>query len=317
MPADRDQLKVVVTTTQLADFTSAIGGDDIALTSLLAPGGSAHHFEPTPGDLLRLGRADVLVVNGAGLDEFVDTAIEASGFSGTIIDASAGVDLNEARAISAEAIDGQNHAHKHDHADTAENEHDHGGLNPHLYTSPRFARGMAQHIADELAQIDSTHQENYLSRAATFNARVMILDEWIATQFDKISAEDRVLVTGHDSLRYYLHDYDITYAGSLLPGFEDNAEPSAAEIDALIAAIKRSSVKAIFVESSLSPKLARTVAKAAGIKVADEESLYVDSLGPAGSGEETYIGATVHNTRVILESWGAKVDPLPHELAAP
>ena len=339
-PERGEHLKVVVTTTQLADFAAEVGGNDIELTGMLAPGSSAHHFDPTPADLLSLGQADVLIVNGAGLDEFIDSAIDASGFSGTLVDASAGLDLETARAITAETLEGQNHEGEHEHIDThghshggaegaaepqtadsegsesseEDHDHEHGDLNPHLWTSPRFAQGMVQQIADELAKIDPEHGDGYYERAGAYNAKLVTLDEWIAAQFARVPAEDRVLVTGHDSLRYYLHDYGIAYAGSLLPSFEDNAEPSAAEIDSLVAAIKSSGVKAIFVESSLSPKLAKTVAQEAGVAVIDADSLYVDSLGPDGSGAETYISATLHNTRVILEAWGASIDPVPSAL---
>lgn len=348
-PERGEHLKVVVTTTQLADFAAEVGGNDIELTGMLAPGSSAHHFDPTPADLLSLGQADVLIVNGAGLDEFIDSAIDASGFSGTLVDASAGLDLETARAITAETLEGQNHEGEHEHIDTHghshggaegaaepqtadgegsessetseedhdhdhDHDHEHGDLNPHLWTSPRFAQGMVQQIADELAKIDPEHGDGYYERAGAYNAKLVTLDEWIAAQFARVPADDRVLVTGHDSLRYYLHDYGIAYAGSLLPSFEDNAEPSAAEIDSLVAAIKNSGVKAIFVESSLSPKLARTVAQEAGVAVIDADSLYVDSLGPNGSGAETYISATLHNTSVILEAWGASIDPVPSAL---
>ena len=331
---DGGVLRVVATTTQLTDFASQVGGDDIELTGLLAPGGSAHHFDPTPADLLALGEADVLIVNGAGLDEFVDSAIEASGFGGTVIDASDGVDLAEAKEITLEGAEGtasedhdhadehagEGHAdeHDHDHADEGhadEHDHDHGDLNPHLWTSPRLAQGMVHEIADGLGEADPANAEAFEERAHEYMDRLAVLDEWVAAQFERIPADERVLVTGHDSLRYYLHDYGIAFAGSLLPSFEDNAEPSAAEIDALVDSIKASGVKAIFVESSLSPKLAQTVAQEAGVTVVDAESLFVDSLGAEGSGAETYIDATVHNTRVILEAWGATPDPLPGELA--
>ncbi|KIP51491.1 metal ABC transporter substrate-binding protein, partial [Leucobacter komagatae] len=100
-----------------------------------------------------------------------------------------------------------------------------------------------------------------------------------------------------------------------MPSFEDNAEPSAADLDALTARIKERGVRA-FVESSMSPKLARTIAREAGVTVVDSESLYADSLGVEGSGAETYVDATIHNTRVILEAWGEPVGPLPAELGA-
>ncbi len=333
--ASGDHLNVVATTPQLADFASQVGGDDITLKGLLAPGGSAHHFDPTPADLLELGRADVLIVNGAGLDEFIDSAIESSGFKGTVIDASQGVDLALAKEITAEgggadaAHDHADHDHDagdavagaagddhagHDHAsesDEDEHDHDHGDLNPHLWTSPTFAQGMVNEVAKGLAAADPSHAADFEQRAGEYNGKIAALDTWIAAQYARVPAAERVLVTGHDSLRYYLHDYDIAFAGALLPSFEDNAEPSAAEIDALVAKIKESGVKAIFVESSLSPKLAATVAKEAGVKVVDADSLYVDSLGPAGSGAETYLAATAHNTTVILEAWGASVDALP------
>ena len=336
--ADGDALRVVATTTQLTDFAREIGGDDIALTGLLAPGGSAHHFDPTPADLLALSEADVLIVNGAGLETFIDDAIDASGFTGEVITASDGIDLDEATAITAEgeaeaageaaaadadhdhASEGDAHGAE-DHADydhagesAAEHDHDHGPTNPHLWTSPRYAADMAAHIGEELARIDSAHAADYQSRSAAYGEQLDALDVWAAAQFAAVPAAERVLVTGHDSLRYYLHDYGIGFAGSILPSFEDNAEPSAADIDALVARITELGVPAVFVESSMSPKLARTIAKEAGVTVVDAESLYADSLGAPGSGADTYLTATVHNTRVILEAWGAEAAPLPSTL---
>ncbi|WP_449281997.1 metal ABC transporter substrate-binding protein [Leucobacter sp.] len=324
-----DRLRVVATTTQLADFAQQVGSDDIDLTGLLAPGASAHHFDPTPADLLALGEADVLIVNGAGLETFIDSAVEASGFDGEIITASEGIDLEEAEAITAEGGDAHDHDHEaeehaaedHDHAEEehsedehAEDEHDHGSVNPHIWTSPRNAVGMVQEIATGLAAADPAHADGYTERGDAYVAQLDELDGWISAQFDRVPADERVLVSGHDSLRYYLHDYGIEFAGSILPSFEDNAEPSAADIDALVASIREHGVKAVFVESSMSPKLAQTIAQEAGVEVVDAESLYADSLGAPGSEGETYIGATLHNTRVILEAWGAEVDPVPATL---
>lgn len=354
-----DDLNVVTTTTQLADFAHQLGGDDIALTSLLAAGASAHHFDPSPKELVALSQADVLIVNGAELEGFIDSAIEASGFAGTLITAADGIDLEQAKEITAEGEheaeataatphaehDHADHDHDHDHeqadahaepadaepadaepADAAksaepadahaDHDHDHGDVNPHLWTSPRYASGMVAEIADGLAKADPKHASDYEQRARAYEAKLAKLDSWIAEQFNRVPAEGRVLVSGHDSLRYYLHDYGIAYAGAIMPSFEDNAEPSAAELDQLTQRIKERGVRAIFVESSMSPKLARTIAREAGITVVDGESLYTDSLGPAGSGAETYIDATVHNTRVILEAWGERVGDVPVELGA-
>lgn len=346
--ADGAALDVVATTTQLADFAAEVGGDDIDLTGLMTAGGSAHHFDPSPADLLALGQADVLIVNGGGLEFFIDSAVEASGFDGTIVDASEGIDLTEAEEITQEAAhdQGDDHGHDkgghdhehgdaghghegHDHGDGDHGEenhgeeangdeahdHDHGPVNPHFWTAPRLAAGMVEAVEDGLAAADEANADAYAERADAYLAKLEALDTWAAAQFAEVPAEDRVMVSGHDSLRYYLHDYDIEFAGSILPSFEDNAEPNAADIDALIATIQERGVKAIFVESSMNPKQAETVARESGAEVIDAETLYADSLGAEGSGAETYIDATVHNTRVILEAWGAEPGDLPAEIA--
>ena len=313
--ASSGSLKVVATTTQLTDFASVVGGDDIELTGLLHAGTSAHHFDPSPADLLALGQADVLIVNGAGLETFVESAVEASGFDGTVIIASDGIDEALAKKITAES--GESHDHEHaeadDHAEEA-HDHDHGDLNPHIWTSPRFAEGMVTEIATGLAAADPEHASEFTDRADTYVEQLQDLDTWITAQFERVPEADRVLVSGHDSLGYYLHDYGIEFAGSILPSFEDNAEPSAADMDALVQQIKDRGVKAIFVESSMSPKLAQTIAKEAGITVVDAESLYADSLGVADSGADTYLDATIHNTKLILQSWGVEPDELPATL---
>lgn len=336
-PAEGDsagsQLRVVATTTQLADFTRQVGGDDVTVTGLLTPGASAHHFDPTPADLLELGRADVLIVNGAGLESFIDSAVESSGFSGTTIVAANGVDLAQAAEITAEEGAGHAddahaedaHAEEEAHAEEAghtdeeahaeEEGHDHGEVNPHLWTSPQYAADMVQEIARGLAAADPARADDYTARADAYVAQLGELDAWIAAQFDRVPEADRVLVSGHDGMPYYLHDYGIRFAGSILPSFEDNAEPSAAQVDALVAAIREQGVKAVFVESSMGPKLAQTIASEAGVTVVDAESLYVDSLGVAGSGADTYLGATIHNTRTILEAWGVTPDALPSTLS--
>jgi zinc/manganese transport system substrate-binding protein/manganese/iron transport system substrate-binding protein len=122
-------------------------------------------------------------------------------------------------------------------------------------------------------------------------------------------------VSNHDALGYFTAAYGIDYVGSVIPSFDDNAEPSAAEIDSLVAAITAVGVKAIFSEASVSPKTAETIATEAGVTVySGDDALYVDSLGPDGSDGETYIKAQLHNTTLMLESWGVTPSALPANL---
>ncbi len=304
-------LRVVATTTQVGDFTQNVGGDLIDFTQLLAPGGSAHHFDPTPADLAALGEADVLVINGAGLEEFLDSAIKASGFAGVKIDSSTGIPLSD------EGAEGESHeseaANEHTGETAEEHEgHEHSGGNPHIWTDPANAKLMVDNIEAGLAAADSANAETFKKNADGYNAKLDQLDTWISTNVDKVPADQRLVVSNHDAFHYFLEAYGITFVGSIIPSFEDNAEPSAAEIDALVAKIKDLGVKAIFSESSVSDKTATSIAKAAGVKVySGEDALFGDSLGAKGSGGETYIKATIHNTTVILESWGVVPTDVP------
>jgi ABC-type Zn uptake system ZnuABC Zn-binding protein ZnuA len=122
-------------------------------------------------------------------------------------------------------------------------------------------------------------------------------------------------VTNHDAFTYFVDAYDITFVGSVIPSFDDNAEPSAAEIDELVATIRETGVKAVFSEASISPKTAETIAREAGVTVySGDDALYGDALGAAGSDGETYLGSQEHNVRLILESWGVEPSALPDVL---
>jgi len=122
-------------------------------------------------------------------------------------------------------------------------------------------------------------------------------------------------VSNHDAFGYFTAAYGITYVGSVIPSFDDNAEPSAAEIDALVAAVKATGVKAVFSEASINPKAADTIAAEAGVAVySGDDALYGDSLGPADSDGATYIASQLHNVSLILESWGVTPSAVPADL---
>lgn len=309
--AQGDTLRVVATTTQVADFTSQVGGDLIDLRQLIAPNASAHHFDPTAADLTALATADVLVVSGAGLEEWLDSAIEASGFHGTVIDSSQGIELSGGH----DHEDAESEDADHAEADHAEEDHDHAAGNPHIWTDPNNAKVMVENIANGLSTAAPQDASAFEENAAAYNAKLTELDTWIRDNIDTVPVAERLVVSNHDAFHYYLDRYDVTFVGSIIPSFEDNAEPSAAEIDALVAAIKDKGVKAIFSEASVSEKTAAAIAKAAGVEVySGENALFGDSLGAPGSGGETYIAATIHNTDMFLKSWGVAASAVPTDL---
>lgn len=180
---------------------------------------------------------------------------------------------------------------------------------------PANAIIMVTNIADALADKDPTNAAGFKKNAETYNAKLKKLDEWIADSVDQVPADKRLMVSNHDAFYYYTQAFDIDFVGSIIPNFEDNAEPSAAQIQDLIDNIKKLGVKAIFSESAIDPKAAEQVAKSAGVTVySGEDALYADSLGPAGSTGDTYIKAQIHNTTVILSAWGAQPLTLPSDI---
>jgi len=307
--AGTGDLKVVATTTQIADLTRNIVGDTagVTVTQLIQPNQSAHSYDPSVADLTALGQADVLVINGVGLEEWLDDAISASGFHGVTIDSDEGISI----------LDGQA-GHEDEgstEAPTDNAEHDHAGGNPHIWTDVSNAEAMTATIANGLAGASAAHAADFEANEAAYAAKLAELDGWIHQNVDAVPAAERLLVSNHDAFGYFTAAYGITYVGSVIPSFDDNAEPSAAEIDALVAAVKATGVKAIVSEASINPKAADTIASEAGVAVySGDDALYGDSLGPAGGDGATYIASQLHNVRLILESWGVTPTAVPADL---
>ena len=288
VPADTGQgLTVVATTTQVTEFTTTIVGTAGSVTGLIQPNQSAHSFDPSAKQLLMLSQADAVVINGADLEPWLKDALSAANFTGTVIDASTGIPLIES--------------------------------DPHVWTAPINAQQMVTNIQtglDGLSGITPAQKKTFATNADAYNQQLTALDEWIVANLAQVPADQRMLVTNHDAFTYFVDAYGINFLGSIIPSFDDNAEPSAAEIDALIALIKQSGAKAVFSEASISPKLAKTIASEAGVKVySGDNALYSDSLGVTGSDGETYIKATIHNVTMLMNAWGYPVLPLPAELS--
>lgn len=343
-----DGPSVVTTTTQVTDFTQRLlEGVDASITNLLGPGRSVHSFEATPADLAAIAAADAVVVSGAGLEEWLDDTLAAAGYTGPVIDASTGIELGgshhhdhgtedghdhggeDGHDHGTEGEDGHDHSTEgedgHDHgaeattpeptaeASTgAEDDHDHEGTNPHIWTAPTNAERMVANIAEGLAPLEGVDASTIEANAAGYTAKLAELDAWITENMAKVPVEKRLLVTNHDGLYYYDRAYDITFVGSVMPSWDDNAEPSAADIDALVAAIREHGVTAVFTETQLSPEAIERIGAETGATVySGEDALYTDALGEAGSAGASYIGATAHNTNVLIEAWGATPSELP------
>jgi ABC-type Zn uptake system ZnuABC Zn-binding protein ZnuA len=266
-------LKVVATTTQVADFATNVGRNRVRVTSLLRPGIDPHDYEPSPADVEAVARADLVLENGAGLESWLHDTITSSGFDGPVVDTSQGVRLRE--------VGGQ--------------------PDPHIWQDPGNAEVMAANIERALAATDPTDAGVFQANLAAYTKQLQALDAEVQRQIDSLA--NKKLVTNHDAFGYYIDRYGLQFVGSIIPSFDTSAELSGRDIRDLVAKIKATKVKAVFSETSLPPRTAETIAREAGIKVVEgQDALYGDSLGPAGSDGDTYLKMIRHNTRTIVSN---------------
>ncbi|KLL11421.1 metal ABC transporter substrate-binding protein [Protofrankia coriariae] len=278
--APPEKLQVVATTTQVADFVRAVGGDRVQVTQILRPNVDPHDYEPSPADVKAIGEADVLVANGVGLEKWLDETIASAGFEGTRVDASRGVKIRPGNGEEEEK-DGD----------------------PHIWHNPLNVKIMTADIEQAFTAADPAGAAAYQANRAAYDGRLDALDADIRRQIDSLPPANRKLVTNHDAFGYYVDRYQLTFVGSIIPSFDTSAELSGRDISDLVDKIKSTGAKAVFSESSLPPNTAETIGREAGVKVvAGEDSLYGDTLGPQGSDGATYLQMEEHNTRTIVNA---------------
>ncbi len=293
--AGGEKLKVIATTGIVADIVSNVGQDKIELARLLPVGADPHTFEPAPRDLAAVAGAHVIFGNGMGLERFLDSLIENAGGQAAVIHISEGITPRQ-----------MNEQHEHDEAEeheeeaghAGEEEHSHEGADPHTWTTPANAIVFVNNVEAALTALDPNNAATYRANAGRYRDELEKLDEWVRAQIETIPQENRELVTDHASFGYYADRYGLEQVGAVIPSFSTGAEPSAQELAALEDAIQQYGVKAVFVGTTVNPSLADQVARDTGTRLV---TLYTGSLGPEGSGAETYLDYIRYNTQAIVE----------------
>ena len=252
-PSDGARLSVVTTTTVFGDLVKNVGGSFVTVTSLVPAKADVHTFAPSPSDVRAVAGARLLVMNGLGLDDWLrDTIVNAAATGTPLLEL--GVNLPGAELLPGE---------------------DHGTQNPHLWMAVPNAIRYIERIEAALATADPAHAADFSRQAEAYKGRLATLDQQVRDQIATIPAPDRKLVTFHDAFPYFAREYGIEIVGVAVeaPG----QDPSAAEIAALIRAIRAAGVRAIFSESQFPTALVDQIARETGAKVVAQ--LYDDSLG--------------------------------------
>jgi zinc/manganese transport system substrate-binding protein len=274
------KLDVVATTTQIGDWVRQVGGGAVSVDQILQPNTDPHEYEPRPSDVEAAVGAKLVFASGDNLDKWVGQIVEDSGSGARVVDLGAGVP---------ERLPGEDsgaEASKYD---------------PHWWHDPRNAAEAVGEIERRLAAADPAHRKQFARNADRYEAKLRMLDAEIARCIDTVPIARRKLVTDHDAFGYFARRYGIDVIGAVIPSQTTQAQPSAKDVSELIGLIEREGVKAIFPESSLSPKVADAIANQTG---ADSSyTLFGDTLGPSGSDGATYLSMEAANADAMVRGF--------------
>ncbi|MDO4711792.1 MAG: zinc ABC transporter substrate-binding protein [Peptostreptococcaceae bacterium] len=279
---EEKKLKVIATTTMLADLSQVIGKDRVEVKGLMGAGIDPHLYQASAGDVTLMQEADVVVYNGLHLE----------GKMGEIFEELASKDKN---VISIE--NGLDHG-KLLMAEDEPNVHD-----PHIWFDASIWKDAAKVVADGLAAADPDGKDSYEANLAAYLKELDDVDAYIKGRVEEIPAESRVLVTAHDAFQYFGKAYGIEVQG--LQGVSTEAEAGTGDVSALADFIVERKIKAIFVESSVPTKTIealQSAVKAKGFEVTIGGELYSDSLGDPGTEHGTYIGTMKANIDTIVNA---------------
>ena len=281
-PANDHALRILAVETFLADIAQNVAGDRLKVEALMPLGADPHSFEPTPQDVARVAKSDVLIVNGAGFEEFLTPLLQNAGGKRLVIEASAG--LTPRIPVAGEG-DSRSKDHEGD---------------PHFWLNPINTIHYVENIRDGLSQADPAGKDIYARNAQDYIVQLNDLDAWIAAQAAQIPVEQRLLVTNHESLGYFADRYGFRVVGAIIPSVSTSASPSAQQMAALIDQIKASGAPAIFLETGSNPQLAQQIAGETGVQVVTD--LYTHSVSAAEGPAPTYIELMRYNASQIVEA---------------
>jgi zinc/manganese transport system substrate-binding protein len=264
--------RAVATFSILGDFLKNVAGDRAEVTALVGPDGDVHVYAPTPADAKTLALANLIVVNGLGLEGWLDRLIAASGSKAPVVVASHGIHPREIAAATGS---------------------DRSVSDPHAWQSVANAEIYVENIRDGLIAVDPAGKEFYETSAAAYLAKLAALDSEIKAAMSTIPPERRKIVITHNAFGYFGDAYGLQFIAP--EGLSTAAEPSARDVADIIAQIRTQKIPAVFLENIADPRLLQRIAAETGAKIGG--TIYSDSLSPPGGPAATYIDLMRHNSR--------------------
>lgn len=287
--ADDGRLRVVTTVAPITNIVQNVGGERIRVTGIVPEGTNSHTFEPAPSDAAVLSEADVVFINGLHLEEPTRELAEANVSDGVQI-----VSLGDRTIEPDEYI--------FDFSFPREQ----GDPNPHLWTNPPYAGRYAQIVGETLSKLDPGNAAFFARNTDAFTERIDRLDTIVRDVTASVPAENRKLLTYHDSFPYFAREYGWDVIGAIQPA--DFAEPTAQDVAALIDQIRSERVPAIFGSEVFPSPVLEQIASETGARYIDD--LRDDDLpGDNGDPDHSYFGLMAFDFRTFMGALGGDVSP--------
>jgi zinc/manganese transport system substrate-binding protein len=265
------KLPVVATFSILADFARNVGGERIDAAALVGPDGDTHVYQPKPADAEKLGAARLILVNGLGLEGWIDRLIKASGAKAPVVVATKGIKPQQMREEGRVELD------------------------PHAWQSIADAKIYVANIRDGLIAADPAGEAAYRANAEKYLGKLDTLEAEVKREIAKIPPGRRQIITTHDAFGYFGTAYGFRFIAP--EGVSTETEASARDVAKIIRQIKAQKIPAVFLENVTDPRLARSIAAESGATVGG--TLYSDALSPPDGPASTYIDMMRNNVREL------------------
>ena len=264
---------VVASFSILADLVRNVGGDRVAVTSLVGPDSDAHVYSPTPADAKKIADSRLIVVNGLGFEGWLPRLVQSSGGKATIITASTGI----APLRLGSAAD------------------------PHAWQSVNNAKIYVANIGAALAAADPSAAEQFRKNTQAYLEKLDALDREVREAVAKLPSNRRKVISTHGAFGYFAAAYGIEFIAPL--GVSTESEPSARDIARIITQVRQAKIPAVFLENVIDPRLMQRISAETGAKVGG--TLYSDGLTGEKGDAPTYIDMVRHNIRALTRALGS------------
>lgn len=267
----QDKPVVASTASMIWDMARNIGGDHFEYKMIVPIGGDPHTYEPTPSDARLVASADLILKNGLTFEGWLNTLIKNSGTKADVVTVTEGVP-----ALTSV-----------DYKDAAD---------PHAWMDVTYAQFYIKNIKNAMIKLAPEHEADFEANFQKYSKQLVELDAFILNEINKIPAKQRILITSHDAFQYFGRRYGLKLQA--IQGVSTDAEVKTADVMRVNKVIRESGVPAVFVESTINPKMLNRLAKDNDIVVGG--SLFADSLGGEKSDAPTYIDMLRHNALTIV-----------------